>query len=247
MMKARGFTLIELLVVIAIIAILAAILLPVLTNARRQAFRNNCGENLHQIGLALKLYANDADQHLPMVYFPSDDPPVYWFSKLENYIKSEEIFLCPLVEPEWVKGNTYFQMRKKRDNTLEYTCYGINLRFSFNGSGPNGGPPPNPQWMPNSTTQFAVVNQDVVENAGNTVLLAETAKRVVEKNGQVHASNGVWVWDDTLGSGFEWQIRNQEFPVFPFGHDGLAGYLMVDGHVKFAKSPISKTLGAVWW
>jgi len=65
--KRTGFTLIELLVVIAIIAILAAMLLPVLASAKEKGRRAQCVNNLHQIGVAIQMYVGDNRDFLPAV------------------------------------------------------------------------------------------------------------------------------------------------------------------------------------
>ena len=78
--RKSAFTLVELLVVVAIIAIIMSLLLPVLRNARLAAQGGVCLSNLHQIGLAVRMYAlenrNSMPPYAPYSVAPSGVPPV---------------------------------------------------------------------------------------------------------------------------------------------------------------------------
>ena len=129
-MVRRGFTLVELLVVIAIIAILAAMILPVIMQAKGMAQMRTCTSNLRQLGCAIVQYIEDnsgfglpeppADRINPWIFCPipirkyvSQEPTGIQEDTFGS--RQKRLWICPgdvyrgeLEEPYWVNcGSSY--------------------------------------------------------------------------------------------------------------------------------------------
>jgi prepilin-type N-terminal cleavage/methylation domain-containing protein/prepilin-type processing-associated H-X9-DG protein len=91
----RAFTLIELLVVIAIIAILAAMLLPALARAKKRGQSAVCKSNLRQVGVALRMYADDSGGWLPTTTHGGSTNASWIFQLAGQLGNVDAVRICP--------------------------------------------------------------------------------------------------------------------------------------------------------
>lgn len=139
-----GFTLIELLVVIAIIALLAAVLFPVFMSVRAKGRQAACESNLHQLGLAVALYAQDSDDGFPYGGDPIDLDTDAWLTAyggkfwpgvlsmprlqdvMRPYVSAPDVWRCPsdtgFDEPAFSSGDL-------SASPSEYQQYGLSYAY----------------------------------------------------------------------------------------------------------------------
>ena len=124
-----GFTLIELLVVIAIIAILAAVLLPVLAQAHRKALRAQDINNMRQQAQASFMYASDFNEWFPVCTLGSYNNPL---PKI-NYLGEISYTRYLALQPSWAQSAPYPQLGANQLLPPSYEVYDQNAGLLYGG------------------------------------------------------------------------------------------------------------------
>jgi len=229
----RGFTLIELLVVIAIIAILAAILFPVFTQARAKARQISCLSNVKNLSLAILMYVDDYDGKFPLAstgfgnYYGC-----MWPDNVAKYIGAPEILHCP------ADGNMTPTMGPALSYFVEgETCLGTPVEdlvyFLPGTAGTNGGGIFTCQGRPEAS----------IPEPGNTIMMGCS-----QIDTAVYALNdhyGVWDIRDIWDNRYRWITCNlaslctadpgDKYTSGIYLHGGGSNFGFADGHAKWMK------------
>jgi prepilin-type N-terminal cleavage/methylation domain-containing protein/prepilin-type processing-associated H-X9-DG protein len=224
--RRRGFTLMELLVAIGIIAVLAAILFPVLAQVRRNARKVECLSHLHYIGLAMRLYISDHSGYFPNwccdPYANPSSPPATKNAP-DPTVKTWDMVLADyLSKPNGGAGTQPWQeLVRCPDNQLPVTLLGAGATdetaraytLARQTQRPNG-------------VNFYGGYVSLIPNPAATVM-------IFEKGANLPGS-----WGDALGENVNQSHGTASDPAsgytdLPF-HFGGKNILFVDGNVKWS-------------
>ncbi len=208
-MRPRGaFTLIELLVVIAVIAILAALLLPALGAAKARARAAACLSNLRQIGIGMRMYADDNEGWLPTTTHGAGTN-ASWVYQLAPYVGGvDKIRICP-ADP---KGDSRL--------TAQGTSYIMNEFTSVDAMDPFG----------NTLESFRKL--DALGHPSETFLVFECADALGATifNDHTHSRNWINGWA-SVTSDIQPDRHRTGGPRGDHS-SGMANYLFADGHAE---------------
>jgi prepilin-type N-terminal cleavage/methylation domain-containing protein len=231
----NAFALIELLVVIAIIAILASLLLPAIGRAKQRAYITKCLSNLHQIGVALKLYTDDNRETYPLgdslqvsppngpllVYGDSlggtdPDPTQFQFPKavrrpLYPYLPERETWHCPVdkgLGPPLAIG------------TPAYQFCGSSYRFNWN----LGSEYVNGSLAQDPAYNLAGKKESWVDDPSRFIMMSEQAAYYWNYNG----IEGIAQWHYSSHPGRVYNSQTIKADPDKF----VAPILFTDGHVR---------------